>query len=153
MDKFLLKGRGKFLQEKRVQLLSKNATRRVVPPCRDGAFCQPRGCAPRFCCIALDTPLGRMLAVADSERIYFLGFADCTGTSRAIDRLLLSEQASMGIALAPLFSLLAEELELYFSKKHTEFRLPSFAYRLPILVRPFNRRPLPPYARFPTALR
>lgn len=75
----------------------------------------------------LDTPLGPLLAVADTKRLYLLEFADSKQVERKIQRIQQIVQATNFISEdTAIITSIKHELELYFTGKLQEFTMPLF---------------------------
>ena len=83
----------------------------------------------------IDTPLGRMLVVADDEGLYLLEFVDRRGLEKEIERLKKKTKRPIIPGKPNPAKQIEEELEGYFSGKIREFKTP-----LLLIGSPFQKR-------------
>lgn len=72
----------------------------------------------------LDTPLGRMVAVADDNALHFLQFADDIDADRSFERLQARTKSSMRLGTNASLLLIAHEMREYFAGTRTTFETP-----------------------------
>jgi AraC family transcriptional regulator of adaptative response/methylated-DNA-[protein]-cysteine methyltransferase len=72
----------------------------------------------------LETPLGRMIVIADEAAIYLLEFEDCVGLQREIERLEIKTKALTIPGKTEPIQSIESELNLYFQSKLKQFRTP-----------------------------
>ena len=76
----------------------------------------------------IDTPLGKMAAIADEKTLFLLEFDDYQHLDWEIERLKKNAKADVADGMAdPLISI-EKELGLYFKGKLTEFKTPTFSF-------------------------
>ncbi|HAB98603.1 MAG TPA: bifunctional transcriptional activator/DNA repair enzyme protein Ada, partial [Parachlamydiales bacterium] len=71
-----------------------------------------------------DTPLGKMLAIADDKTLYLLEFTDRKNVQKEIDRLQSKGQSSIVERETAPISLIKQELAKYFAGKLSTFTTP-----------------------------
>jgi O-6-methylguanine DNA methyltransferase len=76
----------------------------------------------------LETPLGQMLAISDSETLYFLEFSDQKGLDRALIKLKLKTKVEIVFENSKINSLLATELIAYFKGSLKIFKTPLYLW-------------------------
>src|SRR5205085_12235562 len=79
----------------------------------------------------LDTPLGQMMAIADEKALFLLEFVDQRGLERQIERLQLRTQLAIVPGTTAITTLIAKELQDYFSGTLTEFKTPLYFFGTP----------------------
>ncbi|MFT0859270.1 bifunctional transcriptional activator/DNA repair enzyme AdaA [Ancylobacter sp. G4_0304] len=72
----------------------------------------------------LDTPLGAMVAICDTERLHLLEFADRKGLPAELKRLNGLARGTLGIARMALHDRLGDELARYFDGRPGGFSIP-----------------------------
>jgi AraC family transcriptional regulator of adaptative response/methylated-DNA-[protein]-cysteine methyltransferase len=83
----------------------------------------------------LKTPLGQMVAIADSRSVYLLQFADCPDLLKLITWLKKKTGSSVAPGRTPAIDSLEKELSQYFAKGKTAFSTP-----VALLGTPFQQR-------------
>jgi AraC family transcriptional regulator of adaptative response/methylated-DNA-[protein]-cysteine methyltransferase len=81
----------------------------------------------------IDTPLGRMITIADGAGLYLLEFADAPGLERSIHKLKKQAKAYMVAGMTAPLELIQREIDLYF-----QAALPAFTTPLKCLGTPFQ---------------
>lgn len=72
----------------------------------------------------LETPLGEMLAIADEQHLYFLGFTDYSDLKRQIEQLWTKTQATLALGETPPIASIKNELKHYFNGTLKQFKTP-----------------------------
>lgn len=72
----------------------------------------------------IDMQLGTMLAIVDDKALYLLGFVNCRGLEREIERLRKKSQAAIIPGLTPPLKLITTEISKYFAGELREFTTP-----------------------------
>jgi AraC family transcriptional regulator, regulatory protein of adaptative response / methylated-DNA-[protein]-cysteine methyltransferase len=72
----------------------------------------------------LTTPLGEMLAIADAQALYFLGFTEQRHLSQALDKLLTYTKAIIHSGHNDIIAMISTELQAYFAGKLKNFNTP-----------------------------
>lgn len=79
----------------------------------------------------LDTPIGTMLAIADSQALHLLEFIDRKGLPNEIKRLKEGSGSQIIMARTPVIDLLEQELTAYFSGQLKVFTTPLATFGSP----------------------
>ena len=72
----------------------------------------------------IESPLGLIVAIADTEKLYLVAFADQKGLDRTIKTLLKQKNARLTPDSTPSLLAVATELKQYFSGSLTTFKTP-----------------------------
>lgn len=96
----------------------------IAPPAVVEKNVGQQGCALKSMC--LETPLGKMIAIADENCLYLLEFLEQRNLEKKIEALQLKTKSSITYATnEPLLSI-AEELMAYFKGTLQEFKTPLY---------------------------
>jgi AraC family transcriptional regulator, regulatory protein of adaptative response / methylated-DNA-[protein]-cysteine methyltransferase len=79
----------------------------------------------------IDTPLGKMVAIADEKMLFLLEFDDYQHLDWEIERLKKNAKADVADGMSDPIASISRELELYFKGKLTEFKTPVFCFGTP----------------------
>ncbi len=74
--------------------------------------------------MALDTPLGSMLAISDEKLLYLLEFVDRRVLERAIERLRIKTESAIIPGSTEPILMIEEDLQLYFNGTLQKFNTP-----------------------------
>lgn len=74
----------------------------------------------------IETPLGRLFALADDAFLYLLEFDNRRGLEREIERLRITLNARLIYGTSPVFEQLRAELDAYFAGKSADFKTPLY---------------------------
>lgn len=72
----------------------------------------------------IETPLGSMVAIADTHALYLLEFTDCRHLAREVERVKRRTKLAMIPGRTPVIDSIEKELQQYFAGALTEFKTP-----------------------------
>lgn len=79
----------------------------------------------------LETPIGKMLAVADEQTLLLLEFVERQALEERVEKFCASMQADIVSGNTPIFNIIKEELTLYFKGELLNFKTPFRMFGTP----------------------